>query len=76
MTSIAEKQLLHLTRKLPKERFSEVLDFAEFLLARPAPRQASRSNGRRGALRLYIGGVNHGQLARGIDDELYGRAVR
>jgi hypothetical protein len=67
MTMVVEKQLLQVARRLPADRFREVMDFAEFLLARPAPRRGNGSSGRRGALRLYIGGVNHGQLARGLD---------
>jgi hypothetical protein len=67
MTMLAEKQLLQLARKLPAERVREVMDFAEFLLARPAPRRGNGFRGRRDALRHYIGGVNHGQLPRDID---------
>ena len=77
--STATKHLLELSQKLPAEKVRELLDFAEFLLARSPARSPARSGngatkgGR--AWRGYIGGVKHGALAAGIDDELYGRPV-
>jgi hypothetical protein len=75
MSAVAEKQLLDVARKLRSESVREVVDFAEFLLARSvtAPGNGATKGGH--ALRRYIGGVKHGTLAAGIDDELYGRAV-
>ena len=74
--STEAKQLLELSRKLPTERIREVVDFAEFLLAKSS-RQAGNGAAKAGkSLRRYIGGVKHGALASGIDDELYGRPVR
>lgn len=74
--STEAKQLMELSRKLSAERVREVVDFAEFLLAKSPPR-AGNGTAKRGKLsRRYIGGVNHGALASGIDDELYGRSVR
>jgi len=76
MSTVAQKQLLELSRQLPAEKLREVLDFVEFLLAR-TPMRTTRSAGKNGkTLRRYIGGVKHGGLASGIDDELYGRSVR
>lgn len=74
--SSAAKQLLELSRKLPPEQVHEVVDFAEFLLAKSGGRPGNGAAKRGRALRRYIGGVKHGALAGGIDDELYGRAVR
>jgi hypothetical protein len=76
MSTIAEKQLSELARKLPAERVREVVDFAEFLLARSAPSRRNGTARGREALRRFVGGVKHGELARGIDEELYGPAVR
>ena len=74
--STEAKQLLELSRKLPAERVREVVDFAEFLLAKSSARagHGPAKGGR--SWRRYIGGVKHGALASGIDDELYGRPVR
>ena len=72
----AEKYLLEVARKLPAERIREVVDFAEFLLARPRGRAANSVTRGQNALRRYVGGVKHGRLTAGIDEELYGRAVR
>lgn len=74
--SIVAKQLLELSRKLPADRVREVVDFAEFLLAKSSTRPGNGATKGGKALRRYIGGVKHGSLAGGIDDELYGRAVR
>ena len=73
--STEAKQLLELSRKLPAERVREVVDFAEFLLAK-SPSRAGNGTAKAGKFRRrYIGGVKHGALASGIDDELYGRSV-
>ena len=75
MSTTAQKQLLALSQKLPAEKIREVVDFAEFLLARtPASTVHAAKNGRAG--HRYLGRVKHGGLASGIDDELYGQPVR
>lgn len=74
--STEAKQLLELSRKLPAARVQEVVDFAEFLLAKAAARPGNGAAKRGTSWRRYIGGVKHGALASGIDDELYGRTVR
>jgi len=76
MSTVAQKQLLELSRKLPAEKVREVVDFAEFLAARLPGRPGNGAARRGKGLRRYIGGVKNGALARGIDDELYGRPVR
>ena len=70
------KQLLELTRRLPVEKVREVVDFAEFLLARSSSRAGRVASNGNKALRRFIGGVKDGALSAGIDDELYGRLVR
>lgn len=74
--STETKQLLELSRKLPAERVREVVNFAEFLLAKSPPRTGNGTAKVGRFFRRYIGGVKHGALAAGIDDELYGRTVR
>jgi hypothetical protein len=76
MSTVTQKQLLELSQKLPAEKVREVVDFAEFLLARSVVRPGNGAAKRGKALRRYIGGVKHGALSTGIDDALYGRAVR
>ena len=74
--STATKQLLELSQKLSPKKVRELVDFAEFLLAR-SPARSGNGAARVGrALRSYIGGVKHVALAAGIDEELYGRPVR
>ena len=76
MNTTAHKQLLEVSRKLPAGLVREVMDFAEFLAAKS---QMHRGNGVPSgskALRDYIGGVKHGTLASGIDEQLYGRPIR
>lgn len=74
--STEAKQLLELSRKLPAERIREVVDFAEFLLAKSSARAGNGAAKGGKSWRRYIGGVKLGTLASGIDDELYGRPVR
>jgi hypothetical protein len=76
MSEVVEKELLEVARKLPTAEFRAVVDFAEFLLARSASESAPGPRRRSKGLRDYIGGVRHGALTCGIDDELYGRPVR
>jgi hypothetical protein len=76
MSTTAQKQLLELGRKLPDEKVRELVDFAEFLAAKPGTHQGNGSSSGSKALRDYIGGVKHGKLASAIDDELYGWPVR
>ena len=68
MTKI-KQQLLNEIEVLPEESLKELLDFAEYLCK--AKESRSIMNGENPLLR-FIGGVSHGSLAKGIDDELYG----
>jgi len=76
MSIVAQKQLLKVARKLPEENIREVVDFAEFLLGRAAPRRKNGASRGTRALRKYIGGVRHGTLSQRIDEELYGGTLR
>jgi hypothetical protein len=76
VNTTAQKQLLELSRKLPADIVREVMDFAEFLAAKSRMPLGNGGSSGSKALRHYIGGVRHGTLARGIDDELYGQCVR
>ncbi|HXP60017.1 MAG TPA: DUF2281 domain-containing protein [Dongiaceae bacterium] len=76
MNTVAKKQLLEISEKLPAEQVREVVDFAEFLAAKSAAGVRTGAGKGAKALRRYIGGVGHGALSRGIDDALYGRPVR
>jgi hypothetical protein len=67
--------LLKQASKLPGQQLREVIDFTEFLASKvaagaPANGQAPR------ALKSFVGGINHGSIAGGIDAELYGSSVR
>jgi hypothetical protein len=65
--------LLERTKNLPAQQLREVIDFSEFLASKTAA--ASKAQPAR-ALKAFVGGVTHGSLASGIDDELYGVSVR
>jgi hypothetical protein len=75
MKTVAKKQLLAIGEKLPADQVREVVDFAEFLAAKPAA--GVRTGAAKGskALRRYIGGLSHGALSRGIDDDVYGLSL-
>lgn len=59
---------------LPEHRQAEVLDFARFLQVRERRAQpvTSEKPPAEDLLADYVGGVEHGRLAQGIDEELYG----
>ena len=65
--------LLAQTKKLPPQQLREVIDFSEFLASKSAATAAAKPAR---ALKAFVGGVTHGSLAGGIDDELYGASVR
>jgi hypothetical protein len=75
MNTVAKRQLLELSEKLPADQVREVVDFAEFLAAKSTAGVGLGAAKGRAALRRYIGGVKDGALARGMDDELYGGVV-
>jgi len=65
--------LLERTKNLPAQQLREVIDFSEFLASKAAmTAQAQPAR----ALKAFVGGVTHGSVAGGIDDELYGASVR
>ena len=68
--------LVEQTRKLPVEQLREVIDFTEFLLSKTPTLPAGGNGHSAAALTRFVGGVSHGAIASGIDDELYGSALR
>lgn len=62
--------------RLPSELKREVIDFMEFLLKKSDRQQrrqaASDPETRENPLWEFVGGVEHGSLAEGIDETLYG----
>jgi hypothetical protein len=67
------KLLLERAKNLPDQQLREVIDFSEFLASKAAA-VAQAQPGR--ALKAFVGGITHGSMAGGIDDELYGASVR
>jgi hypothetical protein len=63
------------TSKLPAQQLREVIDFTEFLASKLSAAAAGNGQPAR-ALKQFVGGVSHGSIAGGIDDELYGPFVR
>ena len=74
MNETLTEYLLKQTSKLPAQQLREVIDFTEFLASKVAA--GAVSNGQPGrALKSFVGGVQQGSIAGGIDDELYGSSV-
>jgi hypothetical protein len=76
MTPKIKERLIKELERLPEERLGEVLDFVEYLLMkegrRPTPKPPEELDPEKDPLLEFIGGVAHGSLAKGIDEELYG----
>ncbi|HGE72036.1 TPA: hypothetical protein ENX78_14455 [Candidatus Poribacteria bacterium] len=68
MSKIKE-QLLNEIEALSDESLKELLDFAEYL--HKMKESKSVMDGENPLLK-FIGGISHGSLAEGIDEELYG----
>lgn len=71
ITQVKEKLLAEI-EVLPEHRLPEVLDFVAFL--RHQDQEATgetAASSSRDPFQEYIGGVEHGALARDIDQELY-----
>ena len=75
MNKSLTEYLLKQTSKLPVQQLREVIDFTEFLASKVAAGAVSNGQPHR-ALRSFVGGVNQGGIASGIDAELYGSPVR
>lgn len=66
-------ELLERAKNLPPQQLREVIDFSEFLASKVATATQARPAH---ALKAFVGGLTHGSIADGIDDELYGAVVR
>ena len=73
-----KQELFMAIEKLPEDRLPEVLDFVDFLLSRTSrytsvsSEQLQTQSSGTDPLHAFIGGAEHGSLARGIDEDLYG----
>lgn len=71
-----KKRLIGELEKLPEERLREVFDFVGYLRARETREAETMSpeslDPKKDPILKFIGGVSHGSLAQGIDEELYG----
>ena len=75
MNESLTEYLVKQSSKLPAQQLREVIDFTEFLTSKLPP--SGGGNGQPAqALKQFVGGVSHGSIADGIDDELYGSSVR
>jgi hypothetical protein len=75
MNESLTEYLLKQTSKLPVQQLREVIDFTEFLASKVAAGAVPNGQSRR-ALKHFVGGVQDGSIASGIDEELYGSSVR
>lgn len=67
-----KEKLLAEIEVLPEQRLPEVLDFVAFLRHQEDVRLGTLATGpSRDPLLEYIGGIDHGSLARNIDQDLY-----
>ncbi len=77
MTERTKEKLLATIEEIPENRLSEVLDFTEFIIAKERIKQENRLDlePEKDPIMDYIGGVSHGSLAEGIDNDLYGESA-
>jgi hypothetical protein len=75
-TKASKEQLIEELEKLPEVRLREVLDFVGYLRTKEGNDAARKPpedlDPKKDPLLKFIGGVSHGFLAKGIDEELYG----
>jgi hypothetical protein len=75
-TKASKEQLIEELEKLPEVRLREVLDFVGYLRTKEGNDAARKPpedlDPKKDPLLKFIGGVSHGSLAKGIDEELYG----
>ncbi len=66
-----KKNIIKDLDRLPIESLAEVNDFVSYILSR-SYQGSEEFDIVKDPLAEYIGSINHGSLASGIDDELYG----
>lgn len=70
------ERLIEELDKLPEDRLREILDFVSYLREKEAREAATvvpeNLDPQKDPILKFIGGVSHGSLAQGIDEELYG----
>lgn len=73
---ILKQQLYRDIEELPEDKLEEVLDFVGFLLSRQSRRphlpEEHFTSQSADPIEEYIGGDEHGALAQGVDEDLYG----
>jgi len=72
-----KQELLVEIEKLPEYKLQEVLNFVSFLSQKGRYSPGYQEQGKaldpeKDPVLQFIGGVSHGSLAQGIDEELYG----
>lgn len=74
MTKRIKEKLFAAIEDMPESKLGEVLDFTEFIISKERIDQESRLDlePEKDPIMEYIGGVTHGSLAAGIDNDLYG----
>lgn len=75
-TEALRERLMEEIDKLPPDCLREVLDFVDYLLSKEGEKSTARTpdalDFQNDPLLKFIGGVSHGSLAHGINEELYG----
>jgi len=73
--NVLKERLIEELERLPEDRLREALDFVVYLRTREKNGAATRSpedrDPKKDPILKFIGGVSHGSLAHGIDEELY-----
>jgi len=74
MENTVKDRLLTFIQQVPESKLGELLDFAEFLLEKERRQKEEELvlDPEKDPILEFIGGVEHGSLAKDIDDELYG----
>lgn len=72
-----KERLIKELEKLPEDCLRQVLDFVDYLLIKERKESITKPSDdldpQKDPLLKFIGGVSYGSLARGIDEELYGK---
>lgn len=77
MGNTVKDRLLTSIQQVPESKLGELLDFAEFLLEKERRQKEGELvlDAGKDPILKFIGGVEHGSLAKDIDAELYGENI-
>lgn len=77
MENRVKDRLLASIEQIPESKLGELLDFTEFLLEKERRQREGKLDldPEKDPILKFMGGVEHGSLAKDIDSELYGEEI-